>query len=491
MDSQQPAYSTGSETVVDSAAFARAESAAVALLAAGRRAEAYEAFARIAERWPDAERPATTAAVLALEVEGAIAAQPRLVQTTQRFPRSATAWTALGNGAASRGALDDAIDALERAAALAPDDAAAWYNLGRARLLAGDAANADAAFDRALALEPRHVPAMAGRAAAANWTSRWTDGERWGRAALAVAPNDADAATNLGVALLAQGRWDEGWTHYEARWRIAASAGARRDWPGRRWHGEDAAGATIVVHAEQGLGDTLQFVRFVPALRERGMRVVLAVQPELVRLLATQRFAYDVVSMHGPLPDAGWHAPLLSLPRYVPMPSGAPYLARPTAPPRADARPRIGLAWAGSATHANDRNRSVPFVALRPLLDVGGVSWQSLQHGRRAADAGADAIRPLPAVRDLADTAAVIAGLDIVVTVDTSVAHLAAAMGVPTWILLPSDGLDWRWAFAPAGRTPWYDAVRLVRQPVGSTWADVIRGLADALRRGLSGEVAA
>ncbi|MCU0623210.1 MAG: hypothetical protein MUF53_05015 [Gemmatimonadaceae bacterium] len=469
----------------------------MALLGAGRRREAQAAFAALATRWPAVERFATTAAVLSAEVDGPARAMPRLRETVQRFPASATAWAALGNAAAAVGDLFGARDALTRAVACDAADARLWFSLGRVALLAGDAPAADAAFVQALARDARHGAAMAGRAAAANWLGRWSDGEALARAALALDASDADAALNLSVALLAQQRWADGWTHYDARWRTTHAIGARRDWPGRRWRGEAAGGETgsgdiLLVHAEQGFGDTLQFVRFLPALRRPGRTVVLAAQPALVRYLQGSGLADAVVPMDAPPPDATWHVPLLSVPSYVDMAGdvslGRAYLPRPPVARRDPSAPlRFGLVWAGSPTHANDARRSIALDTLAPLLHLPGTTWQSLQQGPRAdelARAGLP-LAPMPPVADFADTARLVATCDVVVSVDTAVAHLAAGMGVPTWILVPAAGRDWRWASAAHGRTPWYESARVVPQAHDGDWTTPIARLHDVLHDAL------
>ena len=478
---------------VSASAFAQAERDAVAMLRRGRRRDAYAAFVALSTRWPDVERLATTAAVLSAEVEGPTRAMPRLRETVARFPSSATAWAALGNASAAAGDLSAAHESLSRAVACDAQDARLWFSLGRVALLAGDATGADAALTRALSLDPHNAPAIAGRAAAANWLGRWPEGEAHARAALAIDGSDADAALNLGVALLAQERWTDGWTHYEARWRTTHAAGARRDWPGRRWEGAPGNGETLLVYAEQGFGDTLQFARFAPLVRARGFRVVLAVQPSLVRLLAGAELADAVVSMEAPPADAAWHVPLLSLPRYASMPDGRPYLARSAAPLRPRGAPlRLGLVWAGSATHANDARRSIPVEMFAPLLRVPGTVWQSLQQGARAGDRvrATLPLAPMPPVTDFADTAALVAQCDVVVSVDTAVAHLAAAMGVPTWVLVPAAGRDWRWAAAPGGRSRWYEAARVVSQSRDGDWATPIAALAAALTNGVANGLA-
>ncbi len=308
--------------------------------------------------------------------------------------------------------------------------------------------------------------------------------------AVAAAPGDAEPHFNRATTRLAAGDFANGWADYEWRWQ-------RAELPprgfGDPWRGEDIAGRTILLHAEQGLGDTLQFVRYAPLVAARNARVVLEVQPPLARLMQTLPGVVQgdvrVVTQGDPLPAFDRHCPLLSLPlafatRIDSIPASTPYLhgdrgaiAGWAAHLPDDGGLRVGLVWAGSphinhaASHLVDRRRSLPPAALAGLADIGGVHLVSLQKDT-APPPDLRLINPMPSVTDFADTAALVANLDLVITVDTAVAHLAGALGRPVWLLSRYDG-SWRWLH---GRddSPWYPGMRIYRQPHPNDWADVV-----------------
>ena len=273
-----------------------------------------------------------------------------------------------------------------------------------------------------------------------------------------------------------------------------------RKLPQPLWTGEDLAGKTILLHHEQGLGDTIQFMRYAPLVAARGARIVLELQPALVRLAAGFQGTMEIVAAGSPLPPFDFHCPLLSLPErfatdLATIPVAIPYLVpetEATARWRRQLAPgaglKIGLVWAGNPAHQDDRKRSLPLERLMPLLKVPGLRWFSLQVGERAGD-----IARLPGgmitdlsqnLTDLAETAAAIANLDLVVAVDTSVVHLAGALGRPVWVLLPFAP-DWRWML---GRddSPWYPSLRLFRQKRPDDWDAVVAKVRRALARQVS-----
>ncbi|XKH38535.1 hypothetical protein ACIU1J_25365 [Azospirillum doebereinerae] len=272
----------------------------------------------------------------------------------------------------------------------------------------------------------------------------------------------------------------------------------------RAWRGEPLNGATILLHAEQGHGDTLHFVRYAPLVAAQGGRVVLAVQPALKRLVAGMPGVAAVYALTEAFPAPDLHCPLLSLPRLLgteldTIPSGIPYLHPPAAAvgkwlgqPLPGAGLRVGLVWSGdprpSLLRANltDRRRSMTLRDLAPLAEVPNLRFVSLQMGGPAAQladppAGMDIHDPMGAVTDFADTAALVLRLDLVITVDTSVAHLVGALGKPVWVLSRYDGC-WRW-LQDRDDTPWYPTMRLFRQTVSGDWTTVGRRVADALHK--------
>jgi len=295
---------------------------------------------------------------------------------------------------------------------------------------------------------------------------------------------------------LSRGEYREGWPLYEARWRVR-SLGLTRHYEDRPiWRGgESVEGKTMLLHAEQGYGDTLQFCRYAPLLAARGARVILGVPSALRSLMRTLEGVADVVAQAEQL-QFDHHCPLLSVPlafgtECATIPAPKCYLAPDPVVqarwaarlgPRAG-RPRIGLAWSGSATHTNDLNRSMPLGSLLPLTGF-SAQFVSLQKDIRAGDtdllAGeSQMLRLGEDLTDFADAAGLVACLDLVISVDTSIAHLAGALGKPVWILLPLVA-DWRWL---QGRqdSPWYRSARLFRQASRGNWADVIKRVAVAL----------
>lgn len=339
-------------------------------------------------------------------------------------------------------------------------------------------------YGQVLAAEPDNVGALTSLGNTLQILGRMSEALAVQDRAAALAPNEPEIRFNRAVAYLAAGDYARGWEEYEFRWR--RSRARPRD-IGPLWDGGCVAGRTVLLHAEQGLGDTLQFIRYANLVRERGAHVVLEVQAELVRLVRHSMPFAVVVARGEALPHFDVHCPLLSVPRLMgtcleTVPACLPYLR--CDPERAaswgrrlpDRRPLIGLVWAGgnhmtdAGAHLIDQRRSLRPADLAPLAEMACVQWISLQKGREE--------RPFPMielmdeVEDFADTAELAANLDLVVAVDTSVAHLAAAMGCPVWLLSRYDGC-WRWLH---GRddSPWYPGMRIYRQERPLDWSGVL-----------------
>ncbi len=345
--------------------------------------------------------------------------------------------------------LGEAREALTRATALGPTSADAWLNLGEVAVASGDDATAEAHFRRAVAL----------------------------------ADGSADAHFNLGLRLLARGEWKEGWAEYA--WREQIASIPRRRVEGARWDGERLDG-TLLVTAEQGLGDTLQFLRFVGLARERCTRVVFEAPPALGALLSGP----DVVTQGQPLPSHAAHASLLDLPNLLGGLAPPPPRRLATRAPTWKRPPglAVGVVWQGNPAYHLDARRSVPLRCFEPLSRVPGVTLVSLQkqHGRDhlATWAGAPLL-DLGATLDetsgpFVETAGVLARLDLLIASDTSVPHLAGLVGCPVWLLL-SRPADWRWG-ADGERTPWYPDFRLFRQRSAGDWGEVFARVEVALR---------
>jgi len=354
-------------------------------------------------------------------------------------------------------------------------------------------------YDRALALKPHFTDAINNRGITLNALNRFDEALACFERAIALHPDYVNAHWNRSLTLLRLGRYPEGWREHEWRWKKPEFKPHKLDLKQPLWLGkEDLAGKTILLLAEQGYGDTLQFVRYVPLLEARGARVMLFV-PEPVVGLLRQSFPKAIVfNRTDAFPPADFYCPLISLPlafgtlvetipaprAYIrPPPERLEKWAARIGPPGA---PRVGVVWTGSATHKNDLNRSIDLATFAPILSTGGVRFFSLQKELRDGDAARLAsfgnVTALGEdLADFSDTAAAIAALDLVITVDTSVAHLAAAMGKPTWILLPFVS-DWRWL--PGRPTnPWYPSARLFWQPGIDQWAPAIAQAAGELAR--------
>ena len=389
---------------------------------------------------------------------------------------------------------EEALAAYDRAIALKPDYAEAHNNRGNAALEMNRMNEALACYDRALTLKPDYADALVNRGTALRHLGRTEQALASFDFAIALAPNLPAAHWNKALGYLAVGDFARGWPGYEWRWKGATDL-KPRNFRQPQWRGEDLSVKTVLLHGEQGFGDSIQFVRYVPAVAARGGRVVLEIPDDLRPLVASMPGIAALARRGDALPPFDVHCPLMSLPlafgtTLETIPAAVPYLHAP--PERVAAwrtrlstlnAPRVGLVWSGKPSHKNDHNRSIPLALLAPLLAQPGISFVSLQKDYRESDSAALIRTPLArldrALADFADTAGVIAALDLVIAVDTATAHLAGAMGKPLWLLLPAVG-DWRWL---QGRndSPWYPTARLFRQRDIGDWPSVIRDVAREL----------
>jgi tetratricopeptide (TPR) repeat protein len=381
----------------------------------------------------------------------------------------------------------EALENFERVLTADPDHLDALGNRGNALIKLNRPIEALSSYDKALTIEPNNAQLLTNRAAALRRLDRPHEAVMSARRALVSRPF-AQAKFVEGVARLTLGDFS-GWRGYEARWGVGFLASHRRNFTVPLWLGESSLdGKTILLHAEQGFGDTLQFVRYAPLFAGRGANVILEVQPELARLLSPLPGVAAVIARGKPLPRFDCHCPLMSLPlafatELATIPAQIPYIApadqdvaqwRERLPRR---RPLIGLVWSGERSHDNDRNRSLRLETLLPLLQTPDVTFVSLQHEVRDEDASllqqqSGVVHLGDRLRDFADTAAAVSLLDAVVSADTAVAHLAGAMGKPLWLLLPF-GADFRW-LRERDDSPWYPTARLFRQPQFGDWESVI-----------------
>lgn len=397
-----------------------------------------------------------------------------------------------------RGRHLEALPLLERSASLIPSEPEFHNNIGLvlAALDRNDAAIA--AYRRTLGRKPDHAIAWNNLGLACQAINDLPEAIAAFRRAVALSPAFAQAHWNLSLALLAQGEYAEGFREYEWRLRLPELGGRAAPLPIPRWTGEDLRGKRLLVTAEQGIGDAVQFVRFVAPVAQRDVRVVVQARADMRTLLATATGVSETVDVGDAPPACDAEIPMLSLPhrlhagaadfaaagRYLQSdPSKKETLAHALARDARGKR-RIGIAWAGAAHHRNDQRRSLPLASLAPLFSLPDVAWQSLQKGAAAAQlehlVQAREIVPLDAQCDFAHTAALVDALDAVVTVDTSIAHLAGALGKPVFVLLPFAA-DWRWGIT-GDRTPWYPTARLFRQPAIGDWTSAVAALREALR---------
>lgn len=425
-------------------------------------------------------------------------AEALLREAVRLAPDFAEAYANLGRLLDGRGIADEAEACHRRSIALDPGYARTHMNLGVNLAQRKRFGEAEAAYLESIRLEPASPAAWSNLGVLYACMKREAEAERCYRTATGIDPDYANAKFNLAYILLRQGRYEEGWACMEARDWYAALEDRL---PCPRWRGEDLAGKSLLFAFEAGQGDMIQFCRYAPVLKAKGAAsIVMICHPPLKTLFATLDGVDAIIGFNEPLPSAHYDfwTPPISIPFYCKtrletIPAALPYLHsdpervarwRPLLPSRG---PRVGLVWKGSRAFENDADRSLPSLKLlAPLWQVPGVQFVSLQKGAGEDEAAQPPDgQPLAdlgsKVADFADTAAVIASLDLVIAVDTGVAHLAGALGKPCWLLLPDYKADWRWL---ANRTdsPWYPGVmRLFRQKTVGDWGPVIDEVRSAL----------
>lgn len=425
---------------------------------------------------------------------GALAVSDQLIQL---HPGLASAYNNRGLVLVALKQHEAAIACYDQALRLQPDYAEACYNRANALLELSQFGAAIDAYNQAISLQPNRCEFYSNRGSALFRQGDYKAAIASFDQATAYRPDYLDAYWNKALACLLLGDFAQGWRLYECRWhRETESACQRTDLVQPLWLGDcSLAGKTILLHGEQGLGDVLQFCRYVPLLAAQGARVVLEVVPPLYSLLRSLAGVAELVQKAQPLPAHDLQCPLLSLPlamqtRLENIPSQTPYLFSDTqkraswsASLGPQLRPRIGLVWSGNPRHKNDHNRSLTLAQLLPWLPA-GCDYFSLQKDVRDADRATLATAGIrhfgEELKDFSDTAALCDLMDLVISVDTSVAHLAGALGKPTWVLLPYVP-DWRWLL-DRDDSPWYPTMRLFRQPKAGDWDSVFARFGQALR---------
>lgn len=388
------------------------------------------------------------------------------------------------------GRLEDAVAVYRHALSAAPDYGELHNNLGNSLMASGRFAEAAECYSRAAALLPGSPVPVTANATALQALGRYRESEEKCRAALNIDSGFAAAHWNLALNLLTRGEYASGWREYEWRWQRADFTSPRRHLDRPLWDGSPLHGRTILLHAEQGLGDVVQFVRYAPMVAGFGGKVLLECHPELVTLMrsvegVTDAMAFDAAADS----DFACHIPLLSLPRVFgttleTIPSRIPYLSQSAAytskwqnlTALQRSRLKVGLVWAGKSYP--DPLRSCPWGEMKALLAINGVSFFSLQFGMAGrpggerTDAGDGLVDLTGKICDFSDTAALISQLDLIISIDTSVAHVAGAMGKQTWLLLPYAA-DWRWLLHRSD-SPWYPTMTLFRQQIPGDWNGLI-----------------
>lgn len=450
---------------------------------------------------PTTPPDAAARAGVAAHASGDLAtAERRYSDALAVHPEHPTALHYLGVLRYQQGRLDDALPLLERSVALVPGEPEFHNNLGLALAAAQRDADAIDAYERALARKPDHAGALS-NLGLARQNRRDIDGAVAAfRRGLAVAPDFPQLHWNLALALLLRGDYAQGWKEYEWRLRTPEFAAALAHYPGAVWRGDDPAGRTVLVTCEQGLGDSIQHLRFVQRLAARGARVVVVVPAALERLAASAPGVAAVVREGTPLPAFDARASLMSLPYFLEATQDdigmrAPYLhSDATRVPAIDEAMRphrralnVGVAWSGAPGNTHNTRRSMPLAMLAPLFAYEDVQLFSLKRDGEPVTPGdapwVERLVRLDARNDFDDLAALVERLDLVVSVDTSIAHLAGALGKTVWVPLAYVP-DWRWHLDRAD-SPWYPTARLFRQQAPAQWSGVVDELEQALRERL------
>lgn len=466
-------------------------------------AEAEAAYRRCLELQPEHAEALVNLGFVLSELNRHAEAEACCRKAMAISPGTAEVHHNLANALREQQKTDEAIAHYRQALRLRPDYAKAEVNLGVALIAQGKTSEAIERISRGVRLDPEFAEAFNSLGAAVSVERRFDEALEHYAHAIRLKPDYPDAHWNRSLIWLLTGDFERGWPAYEWRWRCART-GPPPTYREPRWDGSPLAGRSILLHAEQGLGDTLHFVRYAAAVKARGGKVVLQCQPPLKRILASCPGIDQLVGQSESQPRFDVWTPLMSLPAIF----GTHLQTIPAAVPYLDADPRlvehwrrellplrgfrVGIAWQGSPRHPWDRHRSATLADLAFLAHVPGVQFVSLQKGEKTAEiqnsafgTSHSAILSLDALDEsngpFMDTAAIMRHLDLVIAVDTAVAHLAGALGVPTWLAL-NYSPDWRWLLDRED-SPWYPTMRLFRQSQPGDWSSVFSQMADELHK--------
>ncbi|WP_019503036.1 tetratricopeptide repeat protein [Pseudanabaena sp. PCC 6802] len=473
---------------------------AIAHHKAGKLAEAEVIYQQILQLQPQHFTSLHMLGVLALQAGQLETGISWIKKAVAVDPTNAEAHSNLGNALSELERHDEAISHYERAIALNPDFADAYYNLGLANAARGDIDKAIACYQQTIAISPTYAQAHNNLGTLLQKQGQFEQAKDCYQQAIAINPNHAEAKYNFSMLLLLLGDLRQGFLEYEWRWRSPTflSDNPAPSCSQPLWDGTDLDRRTLLISCEQGFGDAIQFSRYFSLIKRKAEKVMFVCPPPLEKLFR-QFDGVKLVPPHAPLPDFDTHISLLSLPRIcdtalATIPARIPYLSAPSPEEIAsllkiDDRTntfRVGIVWASKASHPTAGDRTCPLNILKSLLDISNVNFYCLQKEIDNSDRhllgqyqGKLTILS-DRLQDFADTAAIIAQLDLVISVDTAVAHLAGAMGKPTWVLLPFSP-DWRWMLERED-SPWYPTMRLFRQERIGDWTDAIERVGNALR---------
>ena len=402
-------------------------------------------------------------------------------------PRDAAVFNSLGCVFHSLKDYSRAVENFQQAVALKPNQADLHYSLGNACFPLGEIEAAAAAFRRSVELNPQDAQSWNNLGKTLKELNRLDESLAAYEQALAIQPDYVLAHYGYALSLLASGNLPAGFREYE--WRPQRMP---REFPQPKWRGESLSGRTLFLHAEQGFGDAILTVRYLPQLRERGARVILECRPELKSLFTFSKCADVVIAYGETIPPFDCWTSLISVAGILgvtleTIPNRVPYLTAPPGEKLPVDNPKIGLVWAGNPGHNDDAQRSLRLSELTPLLHTPGKDFYSLQvpvpeRDQLVLSTFRDLVNLGGHLKDFSDTAAAIAELDLVIAVDTAAAHLAGAMGKPVWLLLQHSP-DWRWFLQCGEKTPWYPTLRLFRQAHRGQWTPVVTQVAEELRK--------
>ncbi|PXX48768.1 tetratricopeptide repeat protein [Aquitalea magnusonii] len=466
----------------------------------GKPAVARDGLLRVLKAYPDSAEVNFLLGLALVQLSQGKAALAHFNRAIALQPDLAEAYVNRGILLKNQQQLPQALRDFERAIALRPGMAEAYSNRGNVQVLLDQRAAAHDSFVTALHLDPHNSDAMVNLAALLAENGEYEAAQALLDKVLARFPDDVLARYDLSWLLLLQGDYARGWQYYEARKldpQLCQRSGLQR-FARPEWQGESLEGKTLLLHQEQGLGDTIQMLRYLPLLQQRGARLILLLKPPLQELARQMASGLQVFTRREQLPAFDLHCPMMSLPlRFATtldnIPAADAYLTV-TAEQRqiwagrlaARQRPRIGLAWSGLAQHLNDRQRSLQLAQLRRLLQL-DTEFHSLQREYREETAlvtAAGIIDHAAGLNTLEDTAGLITQMDLVISVDTSVAHLAGALGKACWLLLPFNP-DFRWGLGRSD-SPWYASMQLFRQQAAGEWLPVLDEVARQAARQLA-----